>query len=265
VKYSIIVVSLNAGDELSRTIESILKQTYNDIEIIVKDGCSTDGSVETLPEDERIKRVVHKDKSIYDGMNQGIDYATGDYILFMNCGDCFYNDKVLEKCSEHINKHAENSTIFYGDCFTKNRNSILRYPDFSDYLCFTMVLCHQATFYPAKLMRDRKFNLEYKMAADYEYYVHAYKHGARLVHIPVTVAVYQGDGASETTNNRRLVLDERRKALKENYNQKEYRKLWIQTQLRGVGIKQLLVRQEWFYPVYKKIAEIHYRKNKLVR
>lgn len=261
MKFSIIVVSLNAGNELCRTVETILRQTYKEIEIIIKDGGSTDGSIEKLPIDERILIVSQKDYGIYDGMNQGMSFATGDFVLFMNCGDGFYNEYVLEDCVDFVNRRDRENTIFYGDCYTVNRESIVRYPDFSDYLCFSMVLCHQATFYPANLVKKRKFDTKYKIAADYEYYVHAYKHGIPLFHLPIIVAMYQGDGTSETVKNRRLALEERKKILKENYNRKEYRKTLIKTRLHGVGIKQFLVKQEWFYPFYKKVAELYYRKN----
>ena len=262
MKYSIIVVSLNAGEDLLRTVESVLSQSYRNTEVIVKDGCSTDGSINLLPEDNRIRIVSQKDKGIYDAMNQAMDIATGDFILFMNCGDLFFNDNVLQDCADHMKALQGEKAIFYGDCYTMNRNSVLKYPDFTDYLCFTMVLCHQATFYPVRLIKERKFCLDYKIAADYEYYVHAYKSGVLLIHLPITVAVYQGNGASETTKNRRLALNERKRILKENYRPEEYRRVWIHTRIRGVGIKQFLVCQEWFYPAYKKIAELYYKRNK---
>ena len=93
--FSIITVCLNAGDDLILTIESALNQTYSDFEIIVKDGFSTDGSVEMIPKDDRIRLIQKKDNGIYDAMNQGIEVASGQYIIFMNAGDKFYNNKVL--------------------------------------------------------------------------------------------------------------------------------------------------------------------------
>ena len=102
ITFSIIVVCLNAGQELLRTVDSILGQTYPHFEIIVKDGMSSDGFVEKLPGDERIRVVRQKDKGIYDAMNQAIPLVSGDYVLFLNCGDYFYNEKVLEKTGAWI-------------------------------------------------------------------------------------------------------------------------------------------------------------------
>ena len=87
IKFSIIVVCLNAGEKLHKTLESVLRQSYTGFEILVKDGMSTDGSIEALPQEDAIRVVRQKDKSIYDAMNQAILLAEGDYLLFLNCGD----------------------------------------------------------------------------------------------------------------------------------------------------------------------------------
>ena len=80
VMFSIVVVCLNEGERLKKTIKNIRKQTYDNYEIIVKDGLSKDGSLETLPEDERIKVYCLKDTGIYDAMNQAVDKVSGDYV-----------------------------------------------------------------------------------------------------------------------------------------------------------------------------------------
>ena len=87
MKFSIIVVCLNPGPKLNQTLDSILSQTYPDFEIIVKDGGSRDGSVETMREDRHIHLYQEPDHSIYEAMNQAVSHVTGDYILFLNCGD----------------------------------------------------------------------------------------------------------------------------------------------------------------------------------
>ncbi|MBO6298375.1 MAG: glycosyltransferase, partial [Lachnospiraceae bacterium] len=72
MRFTIIVVSLNAGEELKKTVDSVLTQTYKDYEILVKDGGSEDGSTELLPENERIRIITQPDCSIYDAMNQAV-------------------------------------------------------------------------------------------------------------------------------------------------------------------------------------------------
>ena len=263
MKISILVVSLNAGDALLATVNSILKQKNAEFEVVVKDGGSTDGSIAQLPQDERMRIYINQDTGIYDAMNQAIQYAQGEYAMYLNCGDLFYNDTVLADVTEVLKADVASSQkkrVYYGDCYTVNRDYILRYPDvFDDYVCFTKVLCHQATVYPTSLLKSRAFATEYKIAADYEYYVYAYKNGYQLVHIPVVIARYEGNGASETTKNRRLALDEREKILKTHFNASAYRKMWIRLQFRGIGLKHMLIRVGWFYPIYKYFAKLVYR------
>ena len=111
--FSIIVVSLNPGERLEKTLNSILSQTYQNYEVILKDGGSKDGSLEFLKEKgyfedkPMIKVIEQPDKSIYDGMNQAVTYVTGDYVQFLNCGDYFYSKTVLEEVAEYINREHE--------------------------------------------------------------------------------------------------------------------------------------------------------------
>ena len=85
MKFSIIVVCLNPGEKLNKTLDSILQQTCQDYEIVVKDGGSRDGSIEGMRKEARICLYVEKDKGIYDAMNQAVAAAKGDFILFLNC------------------------------------------------------------------------------------------------------------------------------------------------------------------------------------
>lgn len=260
IKYSVLVVTLNSGEDLRKTINSILSQSYKNLEIIVKDGGSCDKSLDQLPQDTRIKIISERDCGIYDAMNQAVDYANGDFILFMNTGDIFFDDLVLENVNKVICNNIYGNTIFYGDCYTVNRNVHLKYPErISDYVCFTMVLCHQATLYPCYMLKERKFDLHYTIAADYEYYVHRYVEGCNFVHLPVTIVRYLGDGASEQKENRIRNLYEANKIRKKYFNGYRYIKSWLLAQLHGAGLKQLLLRQEWFYPFYKKMASWYYK------
>ena len=102
VKFSIIVVCLNAGNKLKMTVDSILGQSCGDYEIIVKDGMSSDGCLDKLPEDRRIRVFREKDRGIYDGMNQAVEQAEGEYIYFLNCGDLFYVMDVILRLNEQM-------------------------------------------------------------------------------------------------------------------------------------------------------------------
>ena len=109
MKISVVTVAFNEEKNIGKTIESVLNQTSNAIEYIICDGKSTDRTVERANSyKERfakkgIEYIVNseKDSGIYDGMNKGIDIATGDYIFFLNAGDWFYSDKIIEEISEN--------------------------------------------------------------------------------------------------------------------------------------------------------------------
>ena len=118
IKFSIITVCLNAGQDLIDTVENTLNQSYDNFEIIVKDGFSKDGSIEKLPYNDKIKLIQKKDTGIYDAMNQGIEAATGDYLIFMNCGDWFYDGSVLERIDAAIKEKQE--MCYYGCAITEN-------------------------------------------------------------------------------------------------------------------------------------------------
>ena len=112
-KFSIVTVCYNAGDKLYETIKTALKQDYSDFEIIIKDGLSKDDSLLKVPVDERISVYSYGDKGIYDAMNQAVEKITGDYVYFLNCGDSFYDEKVLSGVAEFIEKNPDKGIYYY--------------------------------------------------------------------------------------------------------------------------------------------------------
>lgn len=212
--FSIIVVSLNAGDKLVETIESIRKQTYTDYEVVVKDGGSKDGSIDRLRQcmnayDEamqsRIRIVEAADSSIYDGMNQAVEKACGKYLYFLNCGDYFYNGEVLQKVWEHISGKEASAGIYYGDIYDALRgNVVASNPRIDGFACFRNVPCHQACIYDKALFAKRGYEPKYRVRADYEHFLYCfYVEKARPEYLPVVLASYEGGGFSETADNRK--------------------------------------------------------------
>ena len=162
MKFSIVVVSLNPGDKLKKTLQSILMQDFTDYEVIVKDGGSKDGCLERAAEeldDPRVHLYTEKDKSIYDGMNQAVSHAQGEYIYFLNCGDKFYDKKVLGKIAGEIavveKKEPGKRHIFYGDIFgEKNGVHITPAPKITGFTCYRNLPNHQSCFYSATLCNE---------------------------------------------------------------------------------------------------------------
>ena len=218
--FSIVVVSLNPGDKLFSTLQSILDQDYGNFEIIIKDGGSTDGSVlrlfgegteRKIPADSRIRFFQEPDSGIYDGMNQAVQKVQGQYVLFLNCGDRFFNRSVLSDAASFIKKQESTevgrgrSYIFYGDQFNQQQNSpVHSAPVMNDFTCYRNVPCHQVCFYDAQLFTQRGYDTDYRVRADYEHFLYCiYDKNARAVYMPVTVAFYEGGGFSETKENRK--------------------------------------------------------------
>ena len=171
VKFSILVVCLNPGAKLAETVESIRKQEYRDYEIIVKDGGSKDGSAGLLPADEKIRLIEKKDTGIYDAMNQAVSEAAGEYVLFLNCGDLFYDGQVLTRTAEAMEKNPGKG-IYYGDTYCRKTDSLQTAPGrMTPFQCFRNIPCHQSCFYARRLFADRKYLPEYRIRADYEHFL----------------------------------------------------------------------------------------------
>lgn len=223
--FSIIVVCLNAGNKLRETIDSIRNQTEHDYEIIIKDGGSTDGTTVRYIKEEltaaalsvgQIKLFTQKDTGIYDAMNQAVRHVEGDYVLFMNCGDSFYDEHVLKHVGEQIRQTVKKRPvqemqdsrimpqyIFYGNIYEQQTDTLVQSnPAIDDFACYRNVPCHQACFYDAGLLRKKVFDTAYAVRADYEHFLWCYyKAHAEMVYMPITVAFYEGGGFSETREN----------------------------------------------------------------
>lgn len=212
VKFSVITVTLNAEKEIERTMSSIISQTYSNFEIIVKDGLSKDRTCELLPRDSRINLIQRADRSVYDGMNQALEYVTGNYVIFMNAGDEFYDNHVLEKINEFIevNGIGEN-TILYGAY--ENRGEIkfqkrkLKQVDF-----YRKPICHQSIIYPQNIIENHgKFDLNYKICADHDMTVKLWSENIPFIHTGIVICKYLGGGLSETDKNIQVAKIEKKR------------------------------------------------------
>lgn len=229
MKFSIIVVCLNAGQKLKETVNSILKQACKDYEIIIKDGGSKDGSVEMVREiltEEDMERVhiyTEKDRSIYDAMNQAVKKTEGEYCLFLNCGDYFYDDNVLERTAELIEKNDGKSKLFYGDTFYQKTETIDWSPkEITGFVCYRNIPCHQSCFYHRSLLVGKEYECEYKIRADYEHFLWCfYQAGANPHYLGFVVSSYEGGGYSETKENEKRDKREHKEITKKYMSRKE--------------------------------------------
>ena len=206
-KISIITVCLNCEGLIERTIKSVIDQTYTNIQYIVIDGGSTDNTLNIIGKYENKIDVMlsEKDKGIYDAMNKGLAYATGDLIYFLNAGDYLCNNDVLRDIIEGLNANP-NSDIIYGDYIYYDDNGGQRCSgyraDIPDLL--RRGYCHQTIFATkSTFMKCGKFNVDYKIYADFDWLLRALiPFGQKMSYIGIPIVYYLKGGESESHGGR---------------------------------------------------------------
>lgn len=224
--FSVITVSYNAENSIANTIRSTLNQTFSDFEIVVKDGKSSDSTIKQMQEDQRIRLYVEKDSGIYDAMNAAINYASGKYFIFMNCGDQFASNDVLEMVYKRLISQKD-PAIFYGDYRIGSLIKI-QTAEINDFYLYRTPLCHQSMFINRELfLRYGLFNCNYKILADFEFTLHCWREKVPFIHDSIFVCEYLGDGVSESEKGVILKEKERRKILNQYYTPTQCRKFDI--------------------------------------
>lgn len=226
MKISIITICFNSVDTIEDTIKSVISQTYNNIEYILIDGGSTDGTHEIITKyDHAISSLISEpDKGIYDAMNKGIQAATGDIIGILNSDDLYADDNVLSDVVEKF--RASNADALYADLVYVNRinsNSISRYWKAGNFdsgkFKYGWMPPHP-TFFLKKSCYEKwgDYNLLLKSSADYELMLRMlYKHKIPVVYLPrVTVKMRIGGQSNITIKNRILANREDKLAWKIN-------------------------------------------------
>lgn len=216
-KISIITINYNDKEGLLKTIQSVIGQTWRDFEFLVIDGNSTDGGQEIIRqyEDQIDYWISEPDTGVYNAMNKGIRAATGEFVLFMNSGDLFYNNEVLQNA---IALMDGDYGIYYGDVIVKKPHSERHkiYPDTLSFSFFyTGALCHQATFIKRQLFYDHFFyNENYKIYSDGEFFIYTIcKMDVPYKHLNLIVAIYDFTGISSTPKYEKLHQEERMKSI----------------------------------------------------
>lgn len=202
MKLSLITVCYQAAPLLEETLQSALKQTFHDFELVIVDGGSTDNTLKVLePFREKIGTLIsEKDKGIYDAMNKGIAAAKGEYVYFLNAGDAFYHEKVLEEVFSNPAVHG--ADFIYAKVETRNEPTGVNYLNGKP-VTFSMFyshypICHQATFTKRILFEKYGlFDLRFPLVADSEWFIRIFKDPAvSKVFIDKTVAWYDIQGAT---------------------------------------------------------------------
>jgi len=254
MKVSVIVVTLNSGDDLIKTIENIERQTSNDYEIIIKDGGSSDGSIDKIKvcNYPNIHIYEEKDKGIYDAMNKAVKYATGDYVIFINAGDFFHTDDVIEKFVRLA--LPGHDMIAYGDTYFELSKSLSKAPSvITGSVCYRNIPCHQAIFYSRDVLASRGFDTSFKIRADYEQFIWCYYNKrCDFKYLDFPVCTYQGGGFSESAVNKKRDREEYSRAVKLHIPVTERFKYRLFLILTLHKVRGMLARNEKTATYYQK-------------
>ncbi|MGN0257867.1 MAG: glycosyltransferase family 2 protein [Bacteroides sp.] len=224
-KFSIITVCRNAQTTIEDTLQSVITQGYHHVEYIVIDGNSTDGTLSIIRRyQEHIAHVVSEpDKGLYDAMNKGLRLATGDYVCFLNAGDCFHEDDTLLQIVHHLHAAGlkELPDVIYGETqlvdgeghFVRMRR--LSTPEKLTWKSFRhgMLVCHQAFF--AKRTLAPAYDTSYRFSADFDWCIRVMKQSKQLFNTHLTLIDYLSEGM--TTRNHRASLKERFRIMCHHY------------------------------------------------
>lgn len=243
IRFTIVTITYNAAPVFMRTAGSVLAQTYRNVEHIIVDGASKDGTADIALDYKRrsdvaqngheVRVVSEPDKGLYDAMNKGLRLATGDYVCFLNAGDFFPDASTLHliynnaRLGGYENDKNCLPAVLYGDTdlvddegrFVARRR--LAPPERLTWRSFRsgMLVCHQAFYARADIARRTPYDLRYRFSADVDWCIRVMKEAARmrlpLANVHATVACYQREG--QTTEHHRASLRERFDVMRRHY------------------------------------------------
>jgi glycosyltransferase involved in cell wall biosynthesis len=235
--FSIITVTYNAAQWLERTIQSIVNQNYPDIEYIIVDGGSTDGTVDIITNYElRItKWISEPDNGLYDAMNKGLQLATGNYVWFINAGDRIHSPNTLQEIANHLSPFTLHPSpdIIYGETEISDAqdNSLglrrLKAPKKLIWKSFKMGMLVSHQSFIAKREIAEPYDLHYRYAADVDWCIRCLKKANQVLNTHLTLSYFLEAGYS--AENRKASLKERYEIMCKYYGKipTQIRHLWF--------------------------------------
>ncbi len=237
IKFSIITCTYNAAPVLQRTLDSVLKQTYCNIEHLIIDGMSKDKTLAMATAYKHKSDVGENahdiiissepDKGLYDAMNKGIKRATGDYIIFLNAGDVFPSPDTLEYVEGCVGEGEELPGVLYGDTdIVNDEGHFLRHRRLSPPKKLTwrsfkwgMLVCHQSFYARADIAKNVYYDLGYRYSADVDWCIRIMRESARrrlqLRNVNAVITNFLDGGM--TTQYHKASLKERFSVMRTHY------------------------------------------------
>ncbi|MDD3877990.1 MAG: glycosyltransferase family 2 protein [Bacteroidales bacterium] len=241
---SIITVVFNSEKYLEGTIQSIVSQQADNVEYIIVDGASTDGTKDIITNNlTHIHQWISEpDKGLYDAMNKGLKMAKGEYVWFINSGDKLFSDTTIKELTSIVDKE-DHPDVIYGETIIIDEQDKyigprrLKTPEQLTWksLIDGLVVCHQS--FVVKRSIAPQYNLKYKIAADYDWVLSCLKYSGKIHNSGLVLSRYLDNGLSK--NNIPKALYERFKIMINNFG-------WIKT----LG-NHFLISLRFFYFVFR--------------
>jgi glycosyltransferase involved in cell wall biosynthesis len=199
-RITIVTVTYNAKQHLEKTIKSVIEQDHPNIEYIIIDGASADGTIDIIKKyGKHISYwVSESDSGIYDAMNKGIDAATGEWINFLNAGDTFCSTNTISTLSQYFKKRYD---LVHGLMYRNKPKRELTAPYHSQKNpldgCF---IWHPTLFTKTKIMKKHKFDVSFKIAGDYNFFLQCLKANYNIKFIDMPIVDYMENGISQSNS-----------------------------------------------------------------
>ena len=197
------IIESGREDDFEKLCQSISVQTYKNIEHVIVDGNSDDGTRELLKKyagNERVKYISEPDGGIFDAFNKGVRLAGGKYIIFMGSDDYFYSKDAVQCAVNAL--ELNNADFSYGDVYllneTKPQKSRISHGNLHE-IFFRMSFCHQSVFMRKSVLEESPFNTDYKISADYDLCLKLLMNRANIIKVNEIIAVFRTGGASSNT------------------------------------------------------------------
>ncbi len=263
-KLSVITINYNDANGLEKTIKSVISQSVTDFEFVIIDGASTDDSADVIKkyEDQIDFWGSEKDNGIYDAQNKGISKATGDYLLFLNSGDSFYDNYVVLSFYEHIKNKSKK--LIYGNSNIINADgssSILVPSEKLDLnFWYANTLNHQAVFAHKMLFEKYKnFNSGLKYASDFEWLLKVFiAEPDEFKHMNLIVCNYDNTGLTSKEEFHPLIIEERNKVMLGLLSKEQFSEM-KSAYFKGLTFRRRMKLMMLERPILKAILKPFYR------
>lgn len=210
INVAVITVCYNAEKEIEKTIKSILQLNYSSFEYIIKDGNSTDNTLkiakkfanEFQRKNIKFRIISQSDNGVYDAMNQAAELANSKWIIYMNAGDVFIDSNVIQDFDKWLSSSSDigvlygNTTLSYDGILENCKLIPLKQ------IKYYMAFCHQACFTRKDLIIRYKFDLTYKIAADYDFFLRCYLDKVNFKSLNRMVCIYDKSGISSINHDK---------------------------------------------------------------